>query len=161
MTGSTALSPEQFSVLESLAGAGLGPIGTIAALDASGLFSDNELERFKSRFAQPNAEPGQPPPKEPLPNPPPKKKQNNNNGGNGGNENNWINRLIPSVIRGDMQNQRQSSTSGNPYEAPTTLNPIQAAAESGSPLLLIGLLAAVGAGAYFIFRKHPKQEPKK
>jgi hypothetical protein len=155
--GTSRLSPDQFEMIEGLATAGAGPAGIVAAIAASPLFTQDERDAIGNKTTgntgsgsgngNGGSGGGSGGGKS--------KKKGGGNGGNGGGLN--IGSLLGAVRKGDTSTQ--NSTSGVPYEQPTTLNPIEQAAASGSPVLLLGLLGAIGIGAYFLLHHHKKKGP--
>jgi hypothetical protein len=141
--GTTTLSPEQFDLLESLATAGAGPAGVLAGIEVSPLFTQSEKQQIQGKTHGKNGGKGS--------------GGGNGSGGNGGNEWGVIGKLLPMVRKGDRGSQ--SSSSGLPYSAGTTVNPITSTTPGSTgglpPIALVAMVGAVAIGAWFIFRKKP------
>lgn len=161
--GSTTLSDEQFQLALEGAAAGLGPAGMLAALETSGEFTPEEIQGLGGPSSAGNGSQGSNGSGGGSQGKGHGKKGKGGGGSGGGSgEGSWIDKLLPGVLRGDKSNQ--SSTTGTQYQPPTTLNPslVGGSSPGGSDtgILLVGL-AAVGVGAFFIFRKHKGEEHKK
>jgi hypothetical protein len=137
--GSTNLSPEQFSILEDLAAAGLGAPGIAAEIAANSEFSNDEANHLSQTPKSKGGVGG------------------GKKGGSSGGEWGTLGKLLPIIKRGDKSSQ--DSNSGVPYAAGTTLNPTQTpGATSGGPsgVLLIGGIAVVAIGAWYYFTHKKK-----
>lgn len=126
------LSDEQFAALENALRSGFSK----ADLAGSGLFSEGEISQLDKSNGNSSGN-----------------SKGKGNQGGGFNEWNAIGKLMPLIRRGDPNSSSQ--TGGLPYQAPQSL-----AGGGGPSLLFIGLLAALGVGAFLILRHKHKGKGK-
>lgn len=147
--GTSTLDEQQWAEVEALASLGLGPAAVVGELATSPSFTQSEMPQAMGNDAgsgsgaRGDSKSGST-----------KGKRHKGSGGNsGGGGNGTIGKLLPLLGK---DSQLQQSNAGVPYQPGQQLNP--SIVGGADPMLVIGVVAALGIGAYFLLRKKGKKK---